>query len=81
MRAVIWTASLSLLLTLTLTGCSSRHEIDVNLKGGSDAANSVLCVSMEPVYMSDAEIAALSRPIKEKIGANNLIWEKMCTKK
>jgi hypothetical protein len=64
-------------MLISTTSCAPR-EIAIKLDGGSSAANAVLCSTIDPVYLSDAEIAGLTRATKETIAANNKVFEKLC---
>ena len=65
------------LMLISISSCAPR-EIALKLEGGSAAANAVLCATIDPIYLSDEEIASLSRGLKEKIAANNTVWERLC---
>lgn len=55
------------LLTMSwMTGCAPRS--------GGDSA----CLAFRPIYLADADIAALSRAAKEKIAAHNRTIEALC---
>lgn len=82
MDAVTWTARfLSCLILILTTGCAPRLGVDVNLKGGSEAANAVACAVFDPIYLEDQEIMDLTRKSKEKIAGHNAAWEKLCATK
>lgn len=81
MDAVKWTARLMLCLSLSLMTSCGHLGVDINLKGGSEAANAVACTVFDPIYLEDMEIADLGHESKKKIAGHNAAWEKLCGEK
>lgn len=64
-----------LLLTLSSTsGCAL-------LAGGAPAAGSADCLAYAPIYLDDADIAALSRDARRQIATHNRTYEARCVRR
>lgn len=64
-------AALLCCLALTLT-TSCAHQ------NGASQTDTTACLSFEPIYLGEADIAAISDGLARKLAGHNLAWEDLC---